>query len=170
MRPPLVTRLACLAVTLAIVGCTQQITPFGSAPSRSTTVTAGAIAAKPAGSVTADVLLSNDTPNAAVFRVYWSYRSHPLWHLETERCVAAGVPFLATVDYNHPREGPQIRFEAAVRGIACDKNRSDERRIVTFHETDLYADRRFEGAYVHKGFYQLCVRGGGNNETCDPAR
>src|SRR5579863_4006059 len=170
MRPPLVVRLVCLGLTFAIVGCAQQITAFGPTASQSTTANARAIAAKQAESITADVLLSNDTPNAAVFTVYWSYRTHPLWHLEAERCVAAGVPFLTTVVYNHPREGPQIRFEAAVRGITCDKKRSDERRIVTFRETDLYVDRRFEGEYVHKGYYKLCVRGGGNNETCDPAR
>lgn len=166
MRPPLGMRPVCLSLTLAMVGCAQQITAVGPMTSQSAT----ANVAKPAESITADVLLSNDTPNAAVFTVYWSYRSHPLWHVESERCVAAGVPFFTTVVYNHPREGPQIKFEAAVRGVTCDKNRSDERRTVTFRENDLYADRRYEGGYVHKGYYQLCVRGGGNNQTCDPAQ
>ena len=167
MRPPLVMRLVCLGLTLAIVGCAQQITAFDPTASQSAKANAGAIAAKPAESITADVRLSNDTPNAAVFTVYWSYRAHPLWHVEAERCVAAGVPFFTTVVYNHPREGPEIRFEAVVRGITCDKKRSDERRIVTFREIDLYAHRRFEGKYVHKGHYELCVRGGGNKDTCD---
>lgn len=170
MQPPLVMRPVCLGLTLAVVGCAQQITAFGPTASQSATANARAIAARPAESVTADVLLSNDTPNAAVFTVYWSYRAHPLWHVEAERCVAAGVPFLAKVVYNHPRDGPQIKFEAAIRGITCDKKGSYEHRTVTFREIDLYGNPHFEGGYVHKGYIQLCVRGGGNNETCDPAR
>lgn len=167
MRPPLVTRLACFGLTLAIVGCSQQITSFGPTASPSATARARAIAAKPAETLTAHVLLKNDTANAAQFTIYWKYRTYPFWHVEAERCVEAGAPFLTKVVYNHPREGPQIRFEATVRGITCDKRLTYERRTVTFHETDLYVDRRFEGEYEFTGHYALCVRGGGNPNTCD---
>jgi hypothetical protein len=133
---------------------------------------AGAIAARPAESVTANVTFKNDVliPGRppVEFTVYWSYAANPFWHVEVRQCVNPGDVFDTKVVYNHIKEGPQIKFGAAFRCFIPGAHKT-----VAFHSmifdpsAHFHARYRAEYNFTTEHFrFELCAHGGGNNEVC----
>jgi hypothetical protein len=161
------SRLLCLVLTLVIAGCAQQGTSLAPTGLQPTVPSAGSITAKPDQAVIANVHFKNDTPNAAVFAVYWSYRANPFWHEEVRYCVNSGGQFDTGVVYKHIREGPQIRFLASARRDCGTFNFHHDIEI-TFREMNFErpeADLHVQYRYPNDKF-KLCARGAGNNEVC----
>lgn len=163
------SRLICLVLTLAMVGCGQHVTPFASAGSQPAMPNSEALAAKPAESVTAYVAYKNDTTDPAVFTVQWSYAANPLWHLEVERCVNPGKVFDTKVVYNHIQRGPQIRFVADHLNNPCGDIFHITDRAIVFRSMNFYPDAHFdvETRFKRPGdLFTLCAQGGGNKQVC----
>lgn len=173
----LVSRAICFVLTLAMVGCAQQLTPFGPTGSQSAMPNARAIAVKPAGSVVAHVVFRNQVftkyNDPAELTVYWSYAANPFWHVEIRRCVKPGDELRADVVYNHIKEGPQIKFGAQI-GDGVDGKcglYGVKHRAVLFRTMNFEPDAHFQVEYKVSNFkpfiYSLCAHGGGNKEVCD---
>jgi hypothetical protein len=159
-----------LCLALAMVGCAQHVTPFASTASQPTMPNAGAIAIKPAESVTAYVAFKNDTLNASEFFVYWSYAANPFWHQEVRACILPGGKFDTKIAYNHIKEGPQIKF-GTITALSYDGCpwAGASPLTVAFHRMNFDPDAYFDVDYRFKRqglVYTLCARGGGNNEVC----
>jgi hypothetical protein len=164
-----VSRLISLFLTFAIVGCAQRATPFAPNGSPPMTSSAGAIAVKPADSVTAYVTFKNVTGHFTVVTVYWSYAANPFWHVEVEKCLQGEAEFHTKVVYNHVKEGPQIRFRAVSTFDAhprCGPKLATERTI-TFRAMNFDPDAHFHVDYFKAAKeHILCAGGGGNKEIC----
>ncbi len=133
----------------------------------------GAAAAKPAESVTANVAFQNDVfipGNRPVeFTVYWSYAANPFWHVEVQRCVKPGAVFDTKVVYNYIKDGPQIKFGASYPCSIITGNH----RAVTFRSMIFDPNAHFHVRYrseydfnIERFKFEMCARGGGNNEVC----
>ena len=165
-------RLICVVLTLAMVGCARGVTPFAGAGGQSPAANAGAIAGRPADSVTADVKIRNSSLRLAKFTVYWSYAANPVWHVQASRCVRSGDEWDTQVVYNHIKAGPQIRFEAAVE--VADARTCffpAEVRTVTFRgmvfDPNAHFHVRLNQHFTPTSdYFRLCAVGGGNKEEC----
>ncbi len=159
------SRLVCLLLALAMVGCAQHVTPIAETGSQPMMQNVGAIAAKPAEPVHAYVEYKNEDLEPSLFAVQWSYAANPFWHLELEKCVRVGDRFDTQVVYNHIKEGPQIKFDVIRSCQAFGKLP----RTVSFHAINFdpsahfHVEFRFDEKTYHRS---LCARGGGNKKVC----
>jgi hypothetical protein len=164
-----VSRLICLVLTLAMVGCAQHVTPLAPTSLQPSMPNAGATAANPADSATAYVTFHNRVDDKTEFTVYWSYAADPIWHVEAHKCLQPGDVWHTQVVYNHIKRGPQIRFEAAAFSQYHRLCAFPEHiRTVTFHKINFTPDAHFDVRLRHYlGGLELCAHGGGNKEVCD---
>lgn len=100
-----------LGIALSVAACSSPIT------SQLPTQT---IVARPKASYNAEVKFRNSLADRWVaFEVYSSYKIQRGWTKEGAACVPPRTSWNATVEYNHPLFGPQIKFLADVKETSC---------------------------------------------------
>ncbi len=170
------SRYILLVCALIMAGCSQRAVPFASTSSQPTLQK---IAAKPTESLVAHVVFKNDTrgysKSSSEFTVYWSYAANPIWHVQLRECVSPGDEVKTNIVYNHPKSGPQIKFEAEIASyeiFKCSLFRA-RNRTIAFHTMIFDPNADFHVVYraaPKVEDYTLCARGGGHAETCKNGR
>ena len=113
--------------------------------------------------------------SSSEFTVYWSYAANPIWHVQLRECVSPGDEVKTNIVYNHPKSGPQIKFEAEIASyeiFKCSLFRA-RNRTIAFHTMIFDPNADFHVVYraaPKVEDYTLCARGGGHAETCKNGR